>query len=278
MDIEELSRSQLVLLTLLISFITSTATCIVTISLMSQSTPEVAQTVNRVIEQTIDEAAAPSKTSVASAASPLPTKSIVVISDQSAQSVAKVTPSLVRLYSSDGTTFLGLGVVINSSGTIVTDMSTIPGTSQVMILRSDGTSISGTVGTRDSFNQLAFLSPATSSLATSTSQWSPVALAAVEPSLGENVISFAGKASTRIASGLITQIIPADSHAPALAESNISGDNLTYGSPFIDTAGELIGISTSASRAQGAGDFIPASSIIAESTNESAKETGTSEQ
>ena len=52
MQIEELNKSQIVLLTLLISFVTSMATGIVTVSLMEQGVTPVSNTVNQIVERT----------------------------------------------------------------------------------------------------------------------------------------------------------------------------------------------------------------------------------
>ena len=54
MDIEQLSKSQIILLTLLVSFVTSIATGIVTVSLMGQAPPSIAQSVNRIVERTVE--------------------------------------------------------------------------------------------------------------------------------------------------------------------------------------------------------------------------------
>src|ERR1700690_30511 len=120
MDIEQLSKSQIILLTLLTSFVTSIATGIVSVSLMDQAPPVVAQTVNRVVEHTVEKVIPSGQT----AASTVTTEKTVVInqSDAISQAVQKATPSVVRLYaSSDPTQFIALGTVLNSTGMIVTD-------------------------------------------------------------------------------------------------------------------------------------------------------------
>ena len=54
MDLKDLNKQQLILLTMLFSFVISIATGIVSISLMKVAPPIVPQTINRVIERTIN--------------------------------------------------------------------------------------------------------------------------------------------------------------------------------------------------------------------------------
>ena len=70
MDIEELSKSQLILLTILVNFVTSVATGILTVSLLDHAPAFVTQTVNRVVEHTIETVTAAAPTSTVQAPAP----------------------------------------------------------------------------------------------------------------------------------------------------------------------------------------------------------------
>lgn len=261
MDIEELTKSQIVLLVILISFITSMATGVVTVSLMDQAPTSVAQTVNRVIEQTIHEVASPAQPAAVATV----TKTVVVKqSDEIASAVEQSSPSLVRLYSADGSAFLGLGVIVSSSGAILTDLAAVGESEGASVTLSDGSSVRATVATRDAGNGIALLTVATSSIATSTPPFMPVSLSSKAPVLGQTVILLSGQSSTSVGSGLISSIAGNGDSSQALVKTDISGDNVLYGSPLLDTNGSLIGLSTSVSRASAASAFEPIAAIKAD--------------
>ncbi|CAN5702681.1 hypothetical protein BH11PAT2_BH11PAT2_05610 [soil metagenome] len=59
MDIEELSKSQLLLLTVMVNFIVSIATAVLTVSMLDNAPLTVTQTVNRIVDHTIETIATP---------------------------------------------------------------------------------------------------------------------------------------------------------------------------------------------------------------------------
>ncbi|HUO50269.1 MAG TPA: serine protease [Candidatus Paceibacterota bacterium] len=262
MDMEELTNSQVVLLVLLVSFVTSVATGIVTVSLMNEAPPQVAQTVNRVLEQTIQEVSAPAQN--ASAAAPSP-KTVAVNPEvhDVAYAVKKATPSVIRLYSSDSTTFLGLGVVLDASGTVVTDTAALSDQNHVLIEQQNGEQIPADVSERDAGNGLAFLSVSSNTTAT-TSPWVPMGTETSGVELGESVVLIAGQSTLWVGSGLVSSLPTTSQNALPLVKTDISGDNVLYGSPLIDTNGDLVGISTEVSRAVSPSAFMPVSAIEAD--------------
>lgn len=70
MNIEELSKSQLILLTILVNFVTAVATGILTVSLLDHAPAYVTQTVHQVVEKTIETVAAAAPAAVIQSPAP----------------------------------------------------------------------------------------------------------------------------------------------------------------------------------------------------------------
>lgn len=259
MDINDLSKSQIVLLTFFTSFVTSIVTGIVTFSLVSQTPPSVAQTVNRVIEHTIEKVTAPAQTALAVVA---PKTVIVKESDLIPQAVEKASASIVRLYSVEvdgaeaNSIFLGLGVVLSQKGGIVADLNSVNDTMGVIAILHDGTRVHTSVIARNQAQALAYLTPSSAG-ATSTRKWIPITLNP-QARLGETVIVVGGKSASRIDDGIVTLLSDVSG---ALIDTNIPPSAIVSGSPIIAVDGTLLGISTSVSRAGAGGGFI-ATSVI----------------
>jgi S1-C subfamily serine protease len=272
MDIEHLSKSQIVLLTLLVSFVTSIATGIVTVSLMDQAPPAIAQTVNRVIERTVEKVVPAGQT----AAVVTQQKTVVVKeSDLIAQAVDRVNPSIVRFYTSapDTPTFLGLGVVLDASGTLVADDDALADRADAVAELSDGTRVRAFVHSRDPLSGIAYLQSATTTLEGKSVHWSPVTISTTQPVLGESVVALSGRTVSRIADGIITTLFPAQKGAPQVIDTGIAAESIVSGSPLIDTDGSLIGVSTSVARASSSSGFVSGSALMsaASSDEKSAK-------
>lgn len=269
MDIEQLSKSQIVLLTLLISFVTSIATGIVTVSLMDQAPPVVAQTVNRVIERTVQQVAPQGQP--AAAVAPVTQEKTVVVkeSDLLSQAVSRAEPSLVRIYSSDAQNpqFLGLGVVLDSSGTIITDANILPDKADAVADVGSSSHVRVFVTSRDSALGIAYLRSATSTEEGGTPTWTPVSLSTTHTVLGQTVVSLTGKTVARIENGVITSVVPGTNAAPDVIDTSVNASEILPGSPLISTNGTLIGISTSVSRAKSPSGFVDASALMKPSSS-----------
>lgn len=129
MKLEELTKQQIILLTLLVSFVTSIATGIVTVTLLGQTPPGTTQTVNRILERTVEKIV-PDK----QGASVVTSEKTVVVKEEDliTKSIENGTKSIVRIYEKIETgnkdenkfgTFMGIGVIVSKDGRIVSDGS-----------------------------------------------------------------------------------------------------------------------------------------------------------
>src|SRR3989338_2386209 len=97
MDVKDLNKSQLILLTLLVSFVTSIATGIATVTLLQEVPAPVSQTINRVVQQTIEK--------VVPSYLPGKTQTVIVKEDDLVvDSVTKVRSNIGTLYSTKDST------------------------------------------------------------------------------------------------------------------------------------------------------------------------------
>lgn len=267
MDMEELSKSQIVLLTLLVSFVTSIATGIVTVSLMDQAPPAIAQTVNRIVERTVEKVV-PGQT----ASAVVTTEKTIVVKESEliAKAVEKVRPSLVHIYASTSDTFLGLGIIIDADGGIVTDAFAIGDIKNIAIALSDGTRISASPVSRDTKTGIAKLRAATTTDDGKSVQFSPATLSVGTPTLGQTVVVLSGKTISRITDGLVTALIPREEGEASVIDTNVSAEFVMDGSPLVDTEGGIVGVSTSVSRASSPAAFMPTSVLVKQAEESSA--------
>jgi len=263
MNIEELTKSQIFLLTVLTSFVTSMATGIITVALMDQAPTTITQSVSRVIQASVREPA-PDKNSqpvAAAVAVPLQTPPAAPEKEPNLSEIVQRTlPSIVRLYDAGASgTFTGLGIVLDAEGTIVADAEALGGRQSVNAILADGTTLKIFAFARDEKHSLAFLDGVSAS--STQPRYIPAALRTEESAIGQTIVGIFGKQSFRIASGLV--VAPPEDDAPIM-KTDISAALIERGTPLIDRDGALAGISTAASRAVEASAFITASAIAAQ--------------
>ena len=141
MEIEKLTKMQIVLLTLLVSFVTSIATGIVTVTLMDQAPPAITQTLNRVVERTV-ERVVPDESNQGASVITKETTVVVKEEDLITDSINKNSKSVVRIRSvaEEGVegSLVGIGAIVSRNGMIVTDPSVIKNGSKYVVETANG--------------------------------------------------------------------------------------------------------------------------------------------
>lgn len=263
MDVERLTNSQIVLLTLLVSFVTSIATGIVTITLMEQAPPAITQTVNRIVERTIETVAPEGQ---AASAGTITETVVIRESDLISSAVAAAEPSLVRLFT-QGTdeggnpieVFIGIAIVLSDKGELIADAAIPDG--PLKAVRHDGTTAPVAVLTRTDGEKFVRIQ-APLELKGTALEWHPAKFIATLPTPGQAVVAIGGKAGTRLGGGIVTGI------SASTVETNIALDSYVAGSPLL-TADGIVGLATAETRAAGSG-FLASTAFLLQNNEEPA--------
>lgn len=136
MDIKDLNKSQLILLAVLLSFVTSIATGITTVTLMQQAPASITTPVNNVIRQTIEKIQQVEGKTV--------TQTVIVkeedlVVDAIAKNKSAVFAVSKETLDTEGKTIevgAGRGFAIDNNGTVVVDGNLVPG-AEVYYLKND---------------------------------------------------------------------------------------------------------------------------------------------
>lgn len=245
---DDLNKNQIILLTILISFVTSIATGIMTVSLLMEAPVEVTNTINRVVEKTI-ETVTPENTNN----NIKQTKEVVTVvvseDDKVVSSIDKNSQSIVRIRSRNKElgvdNFYGIGVVINKDGLIVTDKKVVSEVMDYVAITSTGFEIPLVSISANKKSEVGFF------LAKPKEKYNfvPSVLSSSDPKLGQSVIAIGGDSVNSISTGKITTINTLENSTTTKIitsiETDVSSKDLVSGALLISLSGDILGITLS---------------------------------
>jgi S1-C subfamily serine protease len=285
MDMEKLTKQQIVLVTLLVSFVTSIATGVVTVALMDQAPAGVTQTINRIVERTIEKAVTiPATTNSAAVV----TRETVVVKedDQIIESIDKNKTSIVRIYTNMSNagdvaqrTFIGLGTIISKEGLIITGDVFADTNGRYMVTVDNNKFYSVVVLPKKTDGQLYFLKIVQD--AKNIVDFIPVTFSdSNNLKLGQTVIVWGGEEQDSVSTGIVSSLInivgsvstttststgPITSKISAINTSIALTDSLS-GGPLLNLSGEVVGLKVSSTISDKI-NFIPSNVLKQEVAN-----------
>ncbi len=244
---DDLTKTQIVLVCLLLSFVTSIGTGIVTASLLQEAPQNVTQTINRVVERTVEKVVSQPNNST--------TKEVTVVvkeEDLVIDAIEKNSKSLVRIYEGrapGNNVFVGIGLVLSNEGAIVADKRSIAATGSYSATFFDGRSFPLRISASSDKTNALFLSVIKDSNISYTFYPAVVANSDVLQ-LGQTVIGLGGKERNVIAVGRIIGLVgksatstTAQTTEPISAiESDKAPEGGTSGSLLLNLNGEVVGL------------------------------------
>ena len=267
---EGLNKQQLILLALLVSFVTSVATGIVTVSLMDQAPPGVTQTISRVVEKTIDRVVAEPQNQSASVVT---RETIVVKADDVViEAIEKNLTSVVRIREKTGDgniRFAGLGLVVSREGLLAADLSVAYRKSDsagnsiaesYQALFPDGRIFPLNISYSDQSAGLIFFQVLLQDKEKGVYRFVMPQFNMGELKLGQAVVALSGDESNAVSTGIISNLVqkavqkPIDNSTTTphvvkelvAIKTDIRASELVSGSILLNLRGEVIGFNTGA--------------------------------
>lgn len=262
MNMNDLNKNQLILLALLVSFVTSIATGIVTVSLMDQAPAGVTRTINQVVEKTVQVLQPGSETTH------VVTQEVVVDqSDRIKTAIQKNLPGLIVFVTGTGIDEqeIGSGFMVTKDGLAVTDNDVASNIASGNVLAKYGgetLKVEAISSKTDSSVGLFKLSPQLSAdgkeKVLPDGFFVPLALAKDGAlALGGVVIGVDATNGTEITSGIIKRL-EKDSAGEGIALIHTDISAGTSGGPLLLIDGSVAGVSVSSEEGLSA---VPSSTI-----------------
>lgn len=260
MDVEHLSKTQIVLLVLLCTFVASIATAIVTVSLLAQAPPAVPQTVNHIIQRTV-EAVSPTNDEETPVTTVKETTVVVKEDELLSGTIASSFAKLGIIHEGIGTStpVVALGTPVGNylitDSTSVTETHAVEFGTDVLMYKVDST--------------LPEVGIAILKLVEGKAPQGFRIADVTQVKLGQSVVSLPAPTGSRVGIGSVTAKYTLgrigkdeDEVASRAVDTNIGG-KVTLGAPLLTAFGDILGVATSISQGPsgGPGTFVALSDI-----------------
>jgi hypothetical protein len=242
---DELNKNQLILLTLLVSFVTSIATGIITTSLLQEAPPSVTQIINRVVERTIEQVVTNPETGEK-------VREVTVVvkeEDQVVEAISKNSPGVARITGdalvNGVNVFYGMGFLISKDGIVVSAKTdNINTASTYTAVFGDGARHTLRVAGVDDATNLVFFSVVNDAKA--PLKTAPLILSSSELQLGQTVITLDGQEKNAVSIGRVTSVnrVSENNKVVTSIETDINVPPVIVGAPLINLTEEIVGIRT----------------------------------
>lgn len=288
MDIDKLTKTQFILLTLLVSFIVSLATAIVTATLVRQAPPPFTQSITKVVEKIIK----PAEEKILLKEQAKPT--IITQEDLVVNIVKEVSPAVVSVIATKDIPIVeqffvnpfedfqnlipeellprfqipqfrqkgtekqqissGSGFFISEDGLLLTNRHVIEDSSaEYSVILNDGKNFSAKILARDPIYDIAVLKIETKTSFISLSDSNKIRLGQTVIAIGNALGEFQNTISTGVVSGLRRTITAfGNASGPELLQELIQTDAAinpgNSGGPLLNLSGQVIGINTAMAR------------------------------